>query len=97
VLATYSNGRAAALVAPFGAGAVGVVGPHPEASGDWYTDCGMSPSACEDLFIDLVDSTMACGGGKHKPGELKRGKDHQHASQHEEEGGVADDDSEERE
>jgi hypothetical protein len=95
VLATYSNGRAAALVAPFGAGAVGVVGPHPEASADWYADCGMSPSACEDLFIDLVDSTMACGGGKLKPGhvreskeavELTRGKpgaDHQHARQQE--------------
>ncbi|WP_052707573.1 BPL-N domain-containing protein [Streptomyces rubellomurinus] len=38
VLARYSNNRAAAVVAPYGAGRVAVSGPHPEAPSDWYDD-----------------------------------------------------------
>lgn len=36
VLATYTNGKIAALVAPYGKGKVGVSGPHPEATASWY-------------------------------------------------------------
>jgi glutamine amidotransferase-like uncharacterized protein len=61
VLATYDNGLPAAVVAPFGRGAVGVVGPHPEASADWYTDSGLPVPAdvTADLTQDLVDRVMA--------------------------------------
>jgi glutamine amidotransferase-like uncharacterized protein len=68
VLATYGNGLPAAVVAPFGAGAVGVVGPHPEASPDWYADSGLPVPAdiSADLTQDLIDRVMAlvpAGGG----------------------------------
>lgn len=62
VLATYPNGTIAALVAPFGAGRVGVVGPHPEATRDWYTGGGLRPPLLRyghDLGRDLVDAVMA--------------------------------------
>ncbi|MQA31953.1 BPL-N domain-containing protein [Modestobacter roseus] len=60
VLATYENGLPAAVVAPFGAGAVGVVGPHPEATPDWFTDSGLPVPADlrADLTQDLVDRVM---------------------------------------
>ncbi|MFK0250330.1 BPL-N domain-containing protein [Amycolatopsis azurea] len=61
VLATYSNGMAAALVAPFGTGHVGVVGPHPEATRDWYTDSGLRRPILRtgrNLGLDLVDAVM---------------------------------------
>ncbi|MGY1806357.1 BPL-N domain-containing protein [Blastococcus sp. SYSU D00669] len=63
VLATYDNGLPAAVVAPFGAGAVGVVGPHPEASPDWYGDSGLPVPADlhADLTQDLVDRVMGLG------------------------------------
>ncbi|WP_197058497.1 BPL-N domain-containing protein [Modestobacter caceresii] len=63
VLATYENGLPAAVVAPFGAGAVGVVGPHPEATPDWFTDCGLPVPADlrADLTQDLVDRVMQLG------------------------------------
>ncbi|MDT0351239.1 BPL-N domain-containing protein [Pseudonocardia charpentierae] len=61
VLARYPNGGIAALVAPFGAGRVGVVGPHPEATADWYHDAGLrAPSRLPtDLGHDLIDEVMA--------------------------------------
>ncbi|MGY1695538.1 BPL-N domain-containing protein [Geodermatophilus sp. SYSU D00814] len=60
VLATYGNGLPAAVVAPFGHGAVGVVGPHPEATPDWYTDSGLPVPADvrADLTQDLVDRVL---------------------------------------
>ena len=60
VLATYTNGRAAALVAPFGAGTVGVVGPHPEAPASWYREAGLKNpgGAPYDLGHDLVRATL---------------------------------------
>lgn len=63
VLATYENGLPAAVVAPFGAGAVGVVGPHPEATPDWFTDCGLLVPAelGTDLTQDLIDRVMLLG------------------------------------
>lgn len=60
VLATYSNKTIAAVVVGFGAGRVGVVGPHPEATDDWFTDAGLStPERLgSDLGLDLVDAVM---------------------------------------
>lgn len=37
ILSRYTNGRINALVRPYGRGAVGVVGTHPEATRDWYS------------------------------------------------------------
>ncbi|AHH98492.1 BPL-N domain-containing protein [Kutzneria viridogrisea] len=61
VLATYRNKTVAALVTPFGQGRVGVVGPHPEATEDWFTDIGLdTPDRLGvDLGHDLVDAVMA--------------------------------------
>lgn len=60
VLATYSNGRVAAAVARYGAGSVGVVGPHPEAPAAWYRESGLSnPDETNlDLAYDLVRTTV---------------------------------------
>jgi len=43
VLGHYPNGSIAAMVARFGAGALGVTGPHPEAPASWYRDAGLVP------------------------------------------------------
>jgi glutamine amidotransferase-like uncharacterized protein len=60
VLATYPNGTIAAMVAAFGSGRVGVVGPHPEATEDWYIDAGLGVAnrLATDLGLDLVDAVM---------------------------------------
>lgn len=58
VLAVYDNGLPAALVAPCGAGVVGVAGPHPEARADWFGDPGLREVATGDLGRDLVDAVM---------------------------------------
>jgi glutamine amidotransferase-like uncharacterized protein len=61
VLARYPNGELAAVVVPFGSGRVGVVGPHPEATGDWYRDSGLpdpDPHHAE-LGHNLIDTLMA--------------------------------------
>jgi glutamine amidotransferase-like uncharacterized protein len=64
VLAVYDNGLPAAVVAPYGRGAVGVVGPHPEASPDWFADSGLRPPArlALDLGEHLLDRLMQAGG-----------------------------------
>lgn len=50
VLATYDNGTPAAVVAPYGKGRVGVVGPHPEADHSWYSDAELNnPTACVSI------------------------------------------------
>ena len=60
VLGTYTNGEIAAMVAPHGKGKVGVSGPHPEATEEWYrvhnlvNPYGMS----QDLGHDLIDTLM---------------------------------------
>lgn len=63
VLAVYDNGLPAAVVAPYGRGAVGAVGPHPEASLDWFTDSGLQPPAqlALDLGLRLLDRVMLAG------------------------------------
>ncbi|MGY1752117.1 BPL-N domain-containing protein [Blastococcus sp. SYSU D01042] len=66
VLATYANGLPAAVVAPCGRGVVGVVGPHPEASPDWYTDSGLPVPGDigADLTQDLVDRVVLAQAGR---------------------------------
>ncbi|MFB7328276.1 BPL-N domain-containing protein [Streptomyces sp. NPDC001698] len=58
ILATYPNGTIAALVTPFGNGRVGVVGPHPEATDDWFLDEGLSVHHTHDLGLDLVGEVL---------------------------------------
>lgn len=60
VLATYDTGVPAAIIASFGAGRVGLVGPHPEAQRSWYRDAGLvNPDGIRfDLGHDLVESTI---------------------------------------
>lgn len=60
ILARYTNGAIAALVASYGQGRVAVVGPHPEATVDWFDDVGGRSCAtdCSDLGQDLVDTLM---------------------------------------
>jgi len=61
VIATYDTGAAAAVVATFGAGRVGLVGPHPEADQSWYDDADITnPEGVRfDLGYDFVQSTVA--------------------------------------
>lgn len=56
VVARYDNGRVAALVCDHGRGRVGVVGPHPEATADWFTDVGLRPP--EPLALDLLHDLL---------------------------------------
>lgn len=68
VLATYPNQAVAASVSSFGRGRVGVVGPHPEADADWFTDAALrdpgrnhpNPANARgrDLGLDLLDEVM---------------------------------------
>ncbi|KAA0016577.1 hypothetical protein FOY51_26000 [Antrihabitans cavernicola] len=60
VLARYDNDLPAALVATYGAGRVGVVGPHPEADLTWYTGIGLTnPDGIRyDLGHDLIAATI---------------------------------------
>lgn len=60
VLATYANGRIAAMVTPFGQGKVGVVGPHPEATAGWYEDYGLTnPDGIDtELGCELIETLM---------------------------------------
>jgi glutamine amidotransferase-like uncharacterized protein len=64
VLATYTNGKLAALVAPYGKGKVGVSGPHPEATAQWYHASHLvTPEGVNaDLGHDLLD-TLISGDG----------------------------------
>jgi glutamine amidotransferase-like uncharacterized protein len=58
VLATYQNGAPAAVVAAYGSGRVGVVGPHPEADRTWYSGLSNPDGITPDLGYDLVTSTV---------------------------------------
>ena len=61
IVARYDNGLPAAAICRVGAGAVGVVGPHPEASDDWFTDVGLPLPTRDglDLAVDLIRRTVA--------------------------------------
>lgn len=60
VVATYRNGQAAAVVNPFGAGRVAAVGPHPEATDDWFRADDLPPvyPTTVDLGLDLIARVM---------------------------------------
>ena len=60
VLARYTNGEIAALVTPFGHGMVGVTGPHPEATDEWYSvhHLPIPKSLNLDLGYDLINTVM---------------------------------------
>jgi glutamine amidotransferase-like uncharacterized protein len=59
VLATYDTGAFAAVVTSYGAGRVGVVGPHPEADRSWYTGGLTNPDGIRpDLGYDLIQATV---------------------------------------
>lgn len=70
VLATYRNGLPAAVVAPFGLGAVGVVGPHPEATPDWFSDARLPVPDDQqaDLTQDLIDAVLRLRRAAPEPG-----------------------------
>lgn len=58
VLARYDTGAVAALVAPYGAGAVGLTGPHPEADRWWYPPGLVNPQGIDfSMGYDLVSTT----------------------------------------
>ena len=63
VLATYENGEAAALVQQYWEGAIGVIGPHPEAMKWWF----YSHTAIKDgwktinqhwMLLDIMEETF---------------------------------------
>lgn len=60
ILATYMNGKVAAMVQPYGNGKIGVSGPHPEADASWYAKAGLTDQAGfnDDLGYDLIDTLM---------------------------------------
>jgi len=60
VLARYTNGLIAAMVVVFGAGRVGVCGPHPEANRSWFRLAELPyPGSTYDLGHQLVNAVMA--------------------------------------
>ncbi len=60
VLATYTNGKIAVLVAAYGKGKVGVSGPHPEATDTWYEAAQLvkTREGHADLGHDLVNTLV---------------------------------------
>lgn len=60
ILATYTNGKVAALVQPYGKGKIGVSGPHPEANAFWYAKANLTdPDGLDnDLGHDLINTLM---------------------------------------
>ncbi|MFE3741457.1 BPL-N domain-containing protein [Streptomyces sp. NPDC059134] len=58
VLATYTNDRVAALVTSYGAGRVAVVGPHPEATDDWFEDPPLPVQHTHDLALDFAGTVL---------------------------------------
>jgi glutamine amidotransferase-like uncharacterized protein len=54
-LATYTNAKIAALVAAYKKGKIGVSGPHPEATAEWYDGSHLVNA---DLGHDLIDTLM---------------------------------------
>ncbi|MBO0790053.1 MAG: hypothetical protein J2P36_03775 [Ktedonobacteraceae bacterium] len=60
VLATYMNGKVAAMTAPYVRGKMAVSGPHPEADESWYSEHHLTnPDGVNaDLGHDLIDTLM---------------------------------------
>ena len=55
IIARYRNGRPAALTVRVGRGRLTLVGPHPEATRNWYTSDGLKPPARwrGDIWADV--------------------------------------------
>ncbi|SNC62567.1 hypothetical protein SAMN05445756_0724 [Kytococcus aerolatus] len=64
VLARYVNGDVAATLSRWERGWVGLTGPHPEATVDWYTDAGLEPpqNSTRDLAMDLATAVTGLVG-----------------------------------
>lgn len=60
VVGRYANGLPAAVIDSYGTGWVAVVGPHPEATDDWFRDDDLPPVARPtlDLAHDLIRRLM---------------------------------------
>lgn len=60
VLATYPGGEAAAVVASYGRGRVGLVGPHPEADLAWFSPSDADPHKAihPELGHRLIEQTL---------------------------------------
>ncbi|RDG36278.1 BPL-N domain-containing protein [Streptomyces corynorhini] len=58
VIATYPNGLTAALVTSYGTGRVAVVGPHPEATADWFEGPPLPFQDTHDLALDFVSTVL---------------------------------------
>lgn len=58
ILATYLGGYPAALVAPFGSGRVGVVGPHVEADRYWFGSLDSAGAVNPGLGHDLIETAV---------------------------------------
>lgn len=60
VLATYPGGEAAAVVASYGRGRVGLVGPHPEADRAWFgpSDPSSDKAIHPELGHRLIEQTL---------------------------------------
>jgi len=63
-LAHYQNGGVAAARYAFGKGRAALIGPHPEATQDWYDDYGLhNPDGVNSKLIQgLLDAAMADKG-----------------------------------
>lgn len=59
VLGTFNNAKVATVVYSYGSGKVGLSGPHPEATSDWYSANGLTnPGSTQDLGNDFIDTLM---------------------------------------
>ncbi len=58
IIAKFTNGKIASATWQFGAGAVGHIGPHPEAPPSWYITSLMKVQHNESLVLDVVDTAM---------------------------------------
>jgi glutamine amidotransferase-like uncharacterized protein len=60
ILGRYLNHEIAALAAPCGSGRVALVGPHPEATLEWFTDDHLptAPGTANQAGLELVNAAM---------------------------------------
>lgn len=63
VLGRYLSGAIAALVAPYGRGSIGLVGPHPEADKSWYSAKLVNPDGIDYTpGYDLISAAWNARG-----------------------------------
>ncbi|HEX6969521.1 MAG TPA: hypothetical protein VF174_12030 [Micromonosporaceae bacterium] len=63
---SYEAGGVAAVITGYGAGRLGLVGPHPEADRSWHVGTGLTnPDGVRfDLGHDLIESTGVHPSGR---------------------------------